>query len=63
MTDNSPYRSPEESRDAQAIEALEFARAMPPGENRIEALKKASLLRCAADKRGLIFAKRGRPTG
>jgi len=44
-----------------AVDALERARLMPPGPERNEALKLAGLLRCAADARGLVFAKRGRP--
>jgi hypothetical protein len=44
-----------------AEDALELARRMPPGPQRNEALKLASLLRCAADAHGLVFAKRGRP--
>jgi hypothetical protein len=44
-----------------AVDALELARLMPPGLERNEALKLASLLRCAADARGLIVPKRGRP--
>jgi hypothetical protein len=44
-----------------AVDALELARVMPPGPERNEALKLASLLRCAADARGLVVAKRGRP--
>ena len=44
-----------------AVDALELARLMPPGPERNEALKLAGLLRCAADGRGLVFAKRGRP--
>jgi hypothetical protein len=47
--------------DNLAADALELARLMPPGPERNEALKLASLLRCTADARGLIFAKRGRP--
>jgi len=47
--------------DNLAVEALELARLMPPGPERSEALKLASQLRCTADARGLIFAKRGRP--
>jgi hypothetical protein len=47
--------------DTRAADALELARLMAPGPERIEALKLASLLRCTADARGLIFAKRGRP--
>jgi hypothetical protein len=44
-----------------AVDALELARLMPPGPERNEALKLASLLRCVADAHGLDFAKRGRP--
>jgi hypothetical protein len=44
--------------DNLAADALELARLIPPGPERIEALKLASLLRCTADARGLIFAKR-----
>jgi hypothetical protein len=47
--------------DAEADEALEVARSMPCGPEKIEALKKAGLLRRAADARGITFAKRGRP--
>jgi hypothetical protein len=47
--------------DAKAIEALEAARLMPPGPAKSEALKKAGMLRNAADIHGLFFAKRGRP--
>jgi hypothetical protein len=47
--------------DAQAYEALEAARAMPYGSERSEALKRAGLLRKAADARGIAFAKPGRP--
>ena len=35
-----------------AADALELARLMPPGPERHEALKLASLLRCTADARG-----------
>ena len=44
---------------AEADEALDAARAMPPGPARFEALKKAGLLRSAADAMGISFAKRG----
>lgn len=47
--------------DIRAADALERARMLPPGPERNEALKRASLLRCTADARGLTFAKRGRP--
>jgi hypothetical protein len=48
------------SEIARAIEALEAARGMPRGLERTHALKKAGMLRYAADKRGLIFAQKGR---
>jgi hypothetical protein len=47
--------------DAKATEALEIARSMPPGQEKTQALKKAGMLRNAADMRGISFAKRGRP--
>jgi hypothetical protein len=47
--------------DAQAQAALDEARAMPSGPQKTEALKKAGLLRNAADVRGFMFAKCGRP--
>ena len=46
---------------ASADEALETARNMSPGPERNDALKRAGMLRTAADAYGLIFAKRGRP--
>ena len=53
--------STERDLDAEAAEALEIARAMPNGPEKAEALKKAGLLRKAADARGITFARRGRP--
>jgi hypothetical protein len=47
--------------DAKASEALEAARSMQPGPEKAEALKKAGILRNAADIRGLFFSKPGRP--
>lgn len=47
--------------DAQAQAALDEARAMPPGPKKTEALREARTLRNAADVRGFIFAKLGRP--
>jgi hypothetical protein len=44
-----------------AVDALELARLIPPGPERNEAFKLAGLLRCAADARGLVVARRGRP--
>jgi hypothetical protein len=44
-----------------ANRALEAARELAPGAVRIQAIKKAGLLRKKADETGLVFAKRGRP--
>jgi hypothetical protein len=49
------------SQKASAADALQEAREMPPGARRTDALKKAGLLRRAADSHGLISAKKGRP--
>jgi hypothetical protein len=46
---------------AEADTALDEARRLSPGPEKTEALKRAGLLRNAADKHGLCFAKRGRP--
>jgi hypothetical protein len=46
----------------RADEALAEALQMPNGPARNEALKKAGQLRIAVDKRGIQFAKRGRPS-
>jgi hypothetical protein len=55
-------RAPERiDQEINATDALERARSLPPGPERNEALKLASLLRCTADSGGLVFAKRGRP--
>ncbi len=56
-------RPPNIDRDleAEAEEALEAARAMPAGPAKSEAMKKAGLLRRAADAQGMSYAKRGRP--
>ncbi len=47
--------------DAEADRALDEARHLPQGRERTEALKKAGLLRNAADARGILLPKRGRP--
>jgi hypothetical protein len=52
---------PDMDLDTQAQLALEEARAMSPGPEKTEALRKAGLLRNAVDIKGFIFAKRGRP--
>jgi hypothetical protein len=46
--------------DTEADAALEAARSMPAGPEKIDALKKAGLLRKAADANGIVFAPRGR---
>jgi hypothetical protein len=47
--------------DAKADDALLMAQSMPRGKEKSEALKRAGLLRRAADANGISFAKRGRP--
>jgi hypothetical protein len=47
--------------EAEALAALEEARANAPGPKRTEALERAGILRNAVDMQGLPFAKRGRP--
>ena len=47
--------------DAKAAAALEEARDMAPGPDRTAAMKRAGILRNAADIQGIFFAKRGRP--
>jgi hypothetical protein len=61
MVQGKNVRPPNQDLDAEALAALE-ARAMPQGPERTKALKKAGILRNAADSHGLVFAKRGRPT-
>jgi hypothetical protein len=47
--------------ETEALLALEEARTKAPGPERTEAMKRAGILRNAADMQGLLFAKRGRP--
>ena len=56
-------QTPQRSHDfaVDADEALQAARDMPPGPERVEALKAAGRLRNVADVDGPIFARRGRP--
>jgi hypothetical protein len=49
------------SHNAIAVDALQEAPGMPPGARRTDALKKAGLLRRAADSQELIVRKKGRP--
>ena len=52
---------PELDLDAEALAALDEARALPHGPERTEAMKKAGMLRNAADLQRVLFAKRGDP--
>jgi len=63
MRKESQHSSDRDRMDLEvaAADALELARQMAPGPERNEALKLASALRCSADERGVVFAKRGRP--
>ena len=61
MAKQKNIRQTELDLDAEAVVALEAARAMPHGPERTEAMKKAGILRNAADLQGIFFAKRGRP--
>ena len=47
--------------DARAAATLEEARAMPPGDERTEAMHKAMVLRNAAEIQQLLGGKRGAP--
>jgi hypothetical protein len=61
MTANRPPPRQDIELDALAQTALDEARAMPPGPEKTEALRKAGMLRNAADINGFTFAKLGRP--
>jgi hypothetical protein len=63
MVEQNKDRRSALEQDAEALTALEEARAMAPGPERTEALKRAGILRNAADSQGPSFAKRGRPKG
>jgi len=58
-----PIKNPRPKLDleTEALAALEQARALAPGLERTEAMKRAGILRNAVDMQGLLFAKRGRP--
>ena len=58
-----PIKNPRPRRDleTEAQAALEEARAMAPGPERTEAMKRAGILQNAVDMQGVLFAKRGRP--
>jgi hypothetical protein len=54
-------KSPKLDLEAEALEALAKARALPCGQERAEALKKAATLQNLASSQGISYAKRGRP--
>jgi hypothetical protein len=47
--------------ETEALAALEVARATPPGPERMEAMRRAGILRNAADMQGLLLPKLDRP--
>ena len=51
-----PIKNPRPKLDleTEALAALEQARAMPPGRERTEAMKRAGILQNAADMQGLL---------
>jgi hypothetical protein len=61
MTEPKNVRRPDHDLEAEALAALEEARDMPQGPERVRAMKRAGQLRYAADQAGIAFAKRGRP--
>jgi hypothetical protein len=61
MTPENKDRKPKLDLEVEALTALEDARRMAPGPERIEAMKRAGILRNAVDLQGLFFARRGRP--
>jgi hypothetical protein len=54
-------KQPDIDLDAEARMALSEARAMQPGPERSEAMKRAGVLRNEAAKRGMVWPKLGRP--
>jgi acyl-CoA reductase-like NAD-dependent aldehyde dehydrogenase len=60
MAQEKKNRRPQLDLDAEAQAALERARAMEPGPERTDAMKRAGILRNAADLQGLFSAKRER---
>ena len=57
MSHENQELPPDHDLQARALAALEEARAVPPGPERREAMKKAGMLRNAAALRGMFFAK------
>ena len=58
-----PIKNPKPRLDleAEALAALEQARALPHGPERAEAMKRAGILRNAVDMQALFLPKRGGP--
>jgi hypothetical protein len=61
MSQKKKHWRPELDLDAEALAALDEARALPHGPERTEAMKKAGMLQNAADLQRVLFVKRGRP--
>jgi hypothetical protein len=61
MDQDKKVLRPKHDLEADALAALEEARMLPHGPERTEAMKKAGILRNAADLQGVFFARRGRP--
>jgi hypothetical protein len=61
MVEQRKELGPKLDVEAEALMALEKARAMPRGSERAEAMKKAGTLQNAVNSQGISFAKRGRP--
>jgi hypothetical protein len=61
VTEKKPLHRPDQNLEAEALAALEEARALPHSPERRRAMQKAGNLRNAADLLGIVFAKRGRP--
>jgi hypothetical protein len=61
MKPRRPSRPDLQDWDDRATDALEAARQMPVGPERIAALKKAGVLRNAADTRSMFAPSPGRP--
>jgi len=57
----NPEPSPTPDWDAKTVEAVLEVRSLPPGLERIEALKKADQLRKAADVYRYVFSTELRP--
>src|SRR5260370_3956577 len=57
MSQEKKHLQPDIDLDAQALLALSEARATPHGPERSAAMKRAGILRNAADKHGLAFSE------